>query len=51
MLMIVGHCACIAIYDGLCIQKEIVWKNDTYAITDNHKHVSGFDGTWLHMEV
>ncbi len=40
MLMVVGHHACIVVYDGQCIQKEIMWKNDTCAMIDNHKHVS-----------
>ncbi len=40
MLMIVGHHACIVVYDGPWIQKEMMWKKDTCAMIDNHKHVS-----------
>ncbi len=38
MLMIVGHCACTAVYDSLCLQKEAVQDDNTCTVIDNDKH-------------
>ncbi len=42
MLMIVGHCACTAVYESLCLQKEAVRGDNTCMVIDNDKHASRY---------
>ncbi len=52
MLMIVGHRACTAVYDSLCLQREAVRDDNTCTVIDNDKHalryMTVYDGICIH---